>query len=88
LGLLSRWIASEREKSNVKTELKRESRTRSITAVREKKEGGKTVEFVTKEEAYTPLSAVITSRIDETWRPRRRKMVSAVLPAVKGSSRS
>ncbi|PUU78794.1 hypothetical protein B9Z19DRAFT_1114780 [Tuber borchii] len=73
----------EREKSDVRTELKQETRTRSVTAVRERKDSGKTVEFVTKQEVYSPLRSVISSKVDSTWRPRRRRMVPNVLPGVK-----
>lgn len=67
----------------MRTELKQETRTRSVTAVREKKDSGKTVEFVTKQEVYSPLRSVISSKVDSTWRPRRRRMVPNVLPGVK-----
>ncbi|CAZ81500.1 unnamed protein product [Tuber melanosporum] len=73
----------EREKSNMRTELKQETKTRSVIAVSEKKESGKTVEFVTKQELYSPLRSVISSKVDSTWRPRRRRMVPNVLPGVK-----
>lgn len=68
----------------MRTELKRETKTRTITAVSEKKEGGKSIEFVTKEEVYSPLSDAFQSEIDRTWRIRKRKTVPPVLPAVKG----
>jgi len=67
----------------MRTELKQETKTRSVTAVREKKDSGKTVEFVTKQEVYSPLRSVISSKVDSTWRPRRRRMVPNVLPGVK-----
>ncbi|KAL7270490.1 E1 ubiquitin-activating protein aos1 [Rhizina undulata] len=81
--LLKHTFVIERDKSNMKTELKKETRTRTITSVREKKEGEKTMEFVTKEEVYAPLSEVLKCQIDKNWRPRKRKTVPAVLPAVK-----
>lgn len=68
----------------MRTELKKETKTRTITAVGEKKEGEKSIEFVTKEEVYSPLSEVLQSEIDKTWRTRKRKTVPPVLPAVKG----
>lgn len=68
----------------MKTQLKKETSTRTITTVSEKKEGEKTIEFVTKQEIYSPLSEVLKSEIDKTWRIRRRKTVPPVLPAVKG----
>lgn len=68
----------------MRTELKKETKTRTITAVSEKKEGEKSIEFVTKEEVYSPLSEVLQSEIDKTWRIRKRKTVPPVLPAVKG----
>lgn len=68
----------------MRTELKKETKTRTIIAVGEKKEGGKSIEFVTKEEVYSPLFEVLQSEIDKTWRTRKRKTVPPVLPAVKG----
>lgn len=68
----------------MKTDLKKESATRTVIGVTEKKEGEKTIEFVTKEEVYTPLSEVLNCEIDKTWKIRKRKTVPAVLPGVSG----
>ncbi|RPB05696.1 hypothetical protein L873DRAFT_530449 [Choiromyces venosus 120613-1] len=81
--LIKHDFVIEREKSNMRTEFKQETKTRSITAVREKKDSGKTVEFVTKEEVYSALRSVISSKVDADWRPRRRRMVPNILPGVK-----
>lgn len=66
------------------TVIKSETSTRSTVNVREKKEGPKIVEYVTKEEVYSPLSDIITSQVDKSWRPRKRRNVSVLLPAVFG----
>lgn len=68
----------------MKTDLKKESATRTVIGVTEKKEGEKTIEFVTKEEVYTPLVEVLNCEIDKTWKIRKRKTVPAVLPGVSG----
>ncbi|CUS10940.1 unnamed protein product, partial [Tuber aestivum] len=81
--LIKHDFIMHREKSNMRTELKQETKTRSVTAVREKKDSGKTLEFVTKQELYSPLRSVVSSKVDSTWRPRRRRMVPNVLPGVK-----
>ncbi|KAF3925948.1 hypothetical protein ABW20_dc0106389 [Dactylellina cionopaga] len=74
---------SERDKGNIETKIGKETRTRSIVSATTKKEaGGKFKEFVTKEEVYSPISQVVTSQIDKTWRPKKKKGVSAVLSAI------
>ncbi|RPB16072.1 hypothetical protein P167DRAFT_532541 [Morchella conica CCBAS932] len=80
--LIKHSFVIEREKSNMKTDLKKESATRTVIGVTEKKEGEKTIEFVTKEEVYTPLVEVLNCEIDKTWKIRKRKTVPAVLPGV------
>ncbi|KAK6534788.1 hypothetical protein TWF281_006088 [Arthrobotrys megalospora] len=83
--LIKHQFVIEREKSNVETKIGSETRTRSIVSSTTRKEsGGKFTEFVTKEEVYCPLEQVVVSQIDKTWRPRKRKAVSSVLPAVFG----
>ncbi|KAK6362121.1 hypothetical protein TWF730_005818 [Orbilia blumenaviensis] len=83
--LIKHQFVIEREKSNVETKIGSETRTRSIVSSTTKKEaGGKYTEFVTKEEVYCPLEQVVASQIDKTWRPRKRKAVSSVLPAIFG----
>ncbi|KAF3935621.1 hypothetical protein ABW19_dt0204961 [Dactylella cylindrospora] len=81
--LIKHEFIIEREKSNVVTKLIPETRTRRIVATSEKKEGdGKYKEIVTKEETYTPIAKVFTSQIEKTWRPKKKKAVSSVLPAI------
>jgi hypothetical protein len=70
------------------TTVSKETRTRSIVSVSEKKQGGKHLEFVTKEEIYTPISEVVESQIEKSWRPKKRKAVSMVLPAITGKKYS
>ncbi|EPS37187.1 hypothetical protein H072_9169 [Dactylellina haptotyla CBS 200.50] len=83
--LIKHQFVIERDKGNIETKLGSETRTRSIVGATTKKEsGGKFKEFVTKEEVYTPLSEVVTSQIDKTWRPKKKRGVSAVLPAIFG----
>ncbi|KAI5806538.1 hypothetical protein DFH27DRAFT_498097 [Peziza echinospora] len=80
--LIKHTFVIERDKSNIETALKAETRTRRITASKTKKEAGKVTEFVTKEELYSPLSHVVACPIDPTWRPRRRRTVPTVLPCI------
>ncbi|KAF3193455.1 hypothetical protein TWF225_010203 [Orbilia oligospora] len=83
--LIKHQFVIERERSNVETKIGSETRTRSLVSATTRKEpGGKFTEFVTKEEVYCPLEQVVVSQIDKTWRPRKRKAVSSVLPAVFG----
>ncbi|KAL5382830.1 hypothetical protein DPSP01_006384 [Paraphaeosphaeria sporulosa] len=63
----------EREVSR-KTELKAESATRSVTAVRFKKENGKNIELVTKRELYTPLLLSNTSPLAPELQGNTRKL--------------
>jgi ubiquitin-like 1-activating enzyme E1 A len=67
----------------MKTEYKKETRTRTTVAAKETKEGDTTWEFVSKHEAYVPLSEAIKCTIDKTWRLRKKKAVPPVLPGVK-----
>lgn len=54
-----------------------------MLAARTKKEGEKIVEFVTKQEIYSPLEEVLSCVIDPAWRPRKRKTVPMALPCIK-----
>ncbi|KAF8244755.1 hypothetical protein K440DRAFT_608986 [Wilcoxina mikolae CBS 423.85] len=81
--LISHSFVIKRIRSNVKTQIGRETRTRSVISTTEKKEGDTIWEFVTKQEIYCPLSEAIRSEVDNKWRPRKRKMVPSVLPGIK-----
>lgn len=37
---------------------------------------------MTKEESYCTLSEAVGSRIDKTWRPKKRHQVGSVLPGI------
>lgn len=80
--LLTHEFVVKRIKSNRPTENGIETRSRRVTGSRETKEGDTLWEFVTKEEAYVPLETALSSKIDKTWRARKRKNVPAVLPGV------
>lgn len=75
----------EREKSNVPTVLKAETDTRSIVAIKMKKEHGKLIETVTKREIYSPIILANSSPIPaEHLSSRRRKLqISPLLTCFK-----
>ncbi|KAL8772587.1 MAG: hypothetical protein Q9209_002248 [Squamulea sp. 1 TL-2023] len=69
----------EREKSNLSTQLKAETVTRTIVASNTKTENGKQIEMVTKRELYSPINLANTSPLQpEQISSRRRKL--QVLP--------
>jgi len=72
--LIKHEYVIEREQSNRPTQLVRESATRSIISATTKKEGGKTVEMVTKSETYTPINLANTSPLPPDMIRDRRKM--------------
>lgn len=72
----------EREKSNRATELKAETRTRSVVDVKEKKENGKHIELVTKREVYSTwflASDAATLPAEYLRSHRRLKAVTPIL---------
>ncbi|KAL9587736.1 MAG: hypothetical protein Q9212_000027 [Teloschistes hypoglaucus] len=73
--LITHDYVIEREKSNVPTQLKPETVTRTIIATNTKKENGKHIEMVTKRELYWPINLANTSPLQpENISSRRRKM--------------
>ncbi|KAL8723456.1 MAG: hypothetical protein Q9225_000287 [Loekoesia sp. 1 TL-2023] len=73
--LITHDYVIEREKSNLPTELKAETMTRSIVATSTKEENGKQVEMVTKREIYSPINLANTSPLQpEHLSSRRRKL--------------
>ncbi|KAL8791391.1 MAG: hypothetical protein Q9213_000007 [Squamulea squamosa] len=69
----------KREKSNLSTQLKAETVTRTIMASSTKTENGKQIEMVTKREIYSPINLANTSPLQpEQISSRRRKL--QVLP--------
>ena len=70
-------------KSNMTTQMGRETRTRNILSTRETKEGDQKIEYVTKEELYCPLSDAIRSEVDKKWRLKKRKNIPSILPGIK-----
>ncbi|ROV99018.1 hypothetical protein VSDG_03679 [Cytospora chrysosperma] len=84
--LIEHTFVIEREKPNVPTEPKAETRTRIIFDVQTKKENGKTIEMVSKKELYsTWLLASDGSFLPEdyTKSKRRLKAVSPVLSCLR-----
>ncbi|EEY22635.1 DNA damage tolerance protein rad31 [Verticillium alfalfae VaMs.102] len=77
----------QRELSNVATKLGSETRTRSVVDVQTKKEGGKTIESVTKRELYSTwylASDVVASLPREyTQTPRRKRAVTPALSCLR-----
>lgn len=72
----------QREKSNVPAKLGEETRTRSVIDVKEKKEGGKTIEMITKRELYSTWDlASETSLLPADYRNSKRRL-KAVTPAL------
>lgn len=82
--LINHSFVIERDKSNINTALVAETKTRKVVDVKVKREGGQVKEFVTKEESYVPLSEVLESPVDPTWRIKRKRTVPAALPAIFG----
>ncbi|KAL9031570.1 MAG: hypothetical protein Q9196_000418 [Gyalolechia fulgens] len=73
--LITHDYVIEREKSNLPTELKAETMTRSIVATHTKEENGKQIEMVTKREIYSPINLANTSPLQpEHLSSRRRKL--------------
>ena len=72
----------KRVKSNMRTRTGSESRTRSVVATSEAREGETSWEFVTKEERYCSLPVAVGSVLDSKWRPRKKRGVGAVLPGI------
>lgn len=76
----------ERDLGNVATQLKQETRTRSIVDVKTKKEGPKVVESVTKRELYSTwfLASDVASLPEEYTKSKRRlKSVSPTLSCLR-----
>ncbi|PNP38040.1 hypothetical protein TGAMA5MH_10139 [Trichoderma gamsii] len=76
----------ERDLGNVATQLKQETRTRSIVDVKTKKEGPKVIESVTKRELYSTwfLASDVASLPEEYTKSKRRlKSVSPALSCLR-----
>ena len=73
--LIDHTYVIEREKSNVPTEIKAETATRSVIAASTRKEQGKITELVTKRELYSPVILANTSPLSpDHLSSRRRKL--------------
>lgn len=84
--LVGQDFVVEREKSNVATEIKPETLTRSVLSVTNKKEpNGKTIEIVKKQEIYCPLILANSSPLSPDILSNRRKLrsVPPLLPALR-----
>ena len=83
--LISHDYVIEREKSNVPTQFKAETVTRSIVGTSTKKENGKQIEMVTKRELYTPINLANTSPLQpdqlSTW--RRKMQITPLLTCLR-----
>jgi len=80
--LIEHTFSIEREKPNVPTELKAETRTRQIFSVDTKKENGKVMEIVSKKELYsTWLLASDGAFLPEEYTKSKRRL-KAVSPAL------
>lgn len=64
----------ERERSNRATQTGAETTTRSITDIQTKRENGKVIEMVTKEEKYSPLMLVKDSPLPPEIANNRRRL--------------
>ncbi|KAF2841698.1 hypothetical protein M501DRAFT_929436 [Patellaria atrata CBS 101060] len=80
--LIDHTFVIERELSNRPTQLIAESATRRIIRTKTKKENGKNVEMVTKQELFSPLQLANTSSLPPEILKSRRKLrqVSPLLP--------
>ncbi|KAK9463557.1 uncharacterized protein V1516DRAFT_668090 [Lipomyces oligophaga] len=84
LDLISHTYTIEREKSNITPKIGPETATRSLVSVAYSKTDSKqSMETVTKNESYKPLSESINSKALSSLRPRQQLRVSPVLPALK-----
>lgn len=72
--LIEHTYVIEREKSNRPTALVAESATRKVVASQTKKENGKNIEMVTKQEMYTPLLLANSSPLAPEYLNNRRKL--------------
>ncbi|KAL8706657.1 MAG: hypothetical protein Q9201_000291 [Fulgogasparrea decipioides] len=83
--LISHDYVIEREKSNVPTQLKAETVTRTIIATNTKKENGKQIEMVTKQELYSPINLANTSPLqpEQTNSWRRKMQITPLLTCLR-----
>ncbi|KAI5854602.1 hypothetical protein BZA05DRAFT_392030 [Tricharina praecox] len=82
--LIRHQFVLKRVKANKLTQCGKETRTRSVVSTTETKEGATDYEFVTKEEIYCTLSEAVASRLEKSWRPKKRHQVGSVLPGILG----
>lgn len=83
--LVEHSFVIEREKSNRPTPIGRETITRSVKSSSIKRESGKVVELVTKQEVYSPLMLAKDSPLpaEIATNPRRLKKVHPLLTCVR-----
>ncbi|KAL8754789.1 MAG: hypothetical protein Q9199_004089 [Rusavskia elegans] len=83
--LISHDYVIERERSNVPTQLKAETVTRTVVASNTKTENGKQVEMVTKRELYSPINLANTSplRPEQISSWRRKLQVPPLLTCLR-----
>ncbi|KAF2128293.1 hypothetical protein P153DRAFT_341817 [Dothidotthia symphoricarpi CBS 119687] len=83
--LIAHTFVIEREKSNRATSKGAETPTRTVVDIQTKRENGKAIEMVTKQEIYTPLMLAKDSPLspDITANARRLKKVHPLLTAVR-----
>lgn len=83
--LVDHSFVIEREQSNRATQIGPESTTRRVTGIQTKRENGKAIELVTKQELYSPLMLVKDSPLPPEIgsNPRRLKKVHPLLTCVR-----
>ncbi|KAL8707829.1 MAG: hypothetical protein Q9220_007183 [cf. Caloplaca sp. 1 TL-2023] len=83
--LIAHNYVIEREKSNVPTKLHPETMTRSVVAINTKKENGKQIEIVTKQEIYSPINLANTSPLqpEQIGSRRRALQISPLLTCLR-----
>jgi ubiquitin-like 1-activating enzyme E1 A len=83
--LIDHSFVIERERSNRATQTGPESTTRRVTGIQTKKENGKAIEMVTKQEIYSPLMLVKDSPLppEIANNQRRLKKVHPLLTCVR-----
>ncbi|KAI6347293.1 hypothetical protein MCOR25_010925 [Pyricularia grisea] len=83
--LIEHVFVIQRDEGNVATKLQPESRTRDVIDVQVKKEGGKSIERVTKRERYSTWTLSDVAPLPEEYRksPRRLRAVTPVLSCLR-----
>lgn len=83
--LIEHVFVIQRDEGNVATKVQPESRTRDVIDVQVKKEGGKSIERVTKRERYSTWTLADVAPLPEDYRksPRRLRAVTPILSCLR-----